>query len=95
MKKYLICAAFGVFFGVMFLTACNEPTTTTDRVVERNTYATYGTYYSDGTIVTDDGNAWDYFTEDVNNDTPVVVVFDDISTPNYIYDDEILEIVER
>lgn len=90
MKKFAICAAFGIFFGAMFFTACDEPTTTVEH--SSNTYTTYGTY-SDGTVITDDGNIWDYST-DMDNDTSVVVVFDDMGT-NSIYDDEILTIVER
>lgn len=90
MKKFAICAAFGIFFGAMFFTACDESTTTVEH--SSSTYTTYGTY-SDGTVITDDGNIWDYST-DMDNDTSVVVVFDDMGTNN-IYDDEILEIVER
>lgn len=91
MKKFAICAAFGIFFGAMFFTACDEPTTTVEH--SSNTYTTYGTY-SDGTVITDDGNIWDYSAENVADETPIVVVFDDMGTNN-IYDDEILEIVER
>ena len=90
MKKFAICAAFGIFFGAMFFTAYDEPTTTVEH--SSSTYTTYGTY-SDGTVITDDGNIWDYST-DMDNDTSVVVVFDDMGT-NSIYDDEILTIVER
>ena len=90
MKKFAICAAFGIFFGAMFFTACDEPTTTVEH--SSSTYTTQGTY-SDGTVITDDGNIWDYST-DMDNDTSVVVVFDNMGT-NSIYDDEILTIVER
>lgn len=94
MKKYLICALFGVFFGVMFFTACDEPSVTEHESVPHDTYTTYGTYYTNGEIITDDGNIWDYSAENIADETPIVVVFDDMGTNN-IYDDEILEIVER
>ena len=58
-------------------------------------YATKGHYYADGTVITTDGNIWDYQT-DIISDKPsydnqaVNVGFDDNGTPDDITDDIIL-----
>lgn len=54
-------------------------------------YTLYG-YYNDGMVITEDGQSWIYDTQ--LDSTPVVVVFDDNSTPNDIYDDVIINILE-
>lgn len=55
-------------------------------------YTTCGRYYTDGTIVTADGNVWNYHTDAICANEAVEVVFDDNGTPDNIYDDVILEI---
>lgn len=58
-------------------------------------YVAQGHYYADGTVITEDGNIWEYQT-DVISDKPsydhqaVNVGFDDNGTPENIYDDVIL-----
>ena len=58
-------------------------------------YVAQGHYYADGTVITADGNVWDYHT-DIISDKPsydhqaVNVGFDDNGTPNDITDDIIL-----
>ena len=37
-------------------------------------YTTDGTYYLDGTVITEDGNKWDYDTDTINGDGIAVVV---------------------
>ena len=55
-------------------------------------YTTDGTYYLDGTVITEDGNKWDYDTDTINGDGIAVVVrFDNNGTIN-ITDDIILSI---
>lgn len=56
-------------------------------------YTTDGTYYLDGTVITEDGNKWDYDTDTINGDGIAVVVrFDNNGTMNDITDDIILSI---
>ena len=63
-----------------------------------NKYTAYGRYYTDGTVITNDGNEWAYSTDLISNQTPtddmpVWVGFDDNGTPNDITDDIILGLV--
>ena len=63
-----------------------------------NKYTAYGRYYTDGTVITNDGNEWAYSTDLISNqiptnDMPVWVDFDDNGTPNDITDDIILGLV--
>jgi hypothetical protein len=60
-------------------------------------YTTYGRYYTDGTVITNDGNEWGYTTDTVSDKTPydampVWVAFDDNGTAD-ITDDIILGLV--
>lgn len=61
-------------------------------------YVTTGRYYLDSTVITADGNIWDYQADTINdrpaeNAMPVYVAFDDNGTPDNIYDDAILGLV--
>jgi hypothetical protein len=61
-------------------------------------YTAYGRYYTNGTVITNDGNEWSYSTDTVSDKTPydtmpVWIGFDDNGTPNNIYDDIILGLV--
>lgn len=63
-----------------------------------NKYTAYGRYYTDGTVITNDGNEWAYSTDLISNQTPtndmpVWVGFDDNGTPDDITDDIILGLV--
>lgn len=54
-------------------------------------YTTNGTYYLDGTVITEDGNEWGYDTDTINGDGIAVIVhFDNNGTTNDITDDIIL-----
>lgn len=56
-------------------------------------YTTEGTYYLDGTIITEDGNEWGYDTDTIRGDGVAVVVrFDNNGTIIDITDDIILSI---
>lgn len=66
--------------------------------VESQRYTAYGRYYTDGTVITNDGNIWEYSTSSISDKTaydgmPVWVGFDDNSTPDNITDDIILGLV--
>lgn len=54
-------------------------------------YTKNGTYYLDGTVITEDGNEWSYDTDTINGDGIAVIVhFDNNGTTNDITDDIIL-----
>lgn len=69
--------------------------------VEPQTYTAYGRYYTDGTVITDDGYdalGWYYSTDTISDMTPydampVWIGFSDNGTPDYIKDDIILGLV--
>ena len=61
-------------------------------------YTAYGRYYTDGTVITNDGNEWSYTTDIISDKTPtdampVWIGFDDNGTPNEVTDDIILGLV--
>lgn len=61
-------------------------------------YTATGRYYTDGTVITDDGYIWGYSTDTISDkpaedNMPVFVAFDDNSTPDDITDDIILGLV--
>lgn len=61
-------------------------------------YTAYGRYYTNGTVVTNDGNEWSYTTDTISDktptdDMPVWVGLDDNGTPTDITDDVILGLV--
>lgn len=61
-------------------------------------YTANGRYYTDGTVITDDGNEWAYSTDTISDKPvydgmPVSVGFDDNGTPDNIYDDIVLGLV--
>jgi hypothetical protein len=61
-------------------------------------YTAFGRYYTNGTVITDDGNEWSYTTDTISDKTPtdhmpVWIGFDDNGTPDDIYDDVILGFV--
>lgn len=58
-------------------------------------YAVSGYYYLDGTIITADGNVWDFQTDAFTApETWVKVIFCDNGTPYKIEDDSILHVTE-
>ena len=66
--------------------------------VESTRYTAYGRYYTNGIVITNDGNEWVYSTDTISDKTPtdnmpVWIGFDDNATPNDITDDIILGLV--
>ena len=59
---------------------------------ETTNYVVQGNYYADGTVITNDGNIWDYQTEMPNGN--VHVVFNDNGTVDNIYDDIIVDLIK-
>ena len=58
-------------------------------------YTAYGRYYTDGTVITDDGNEWDFTTDTISDKTPydnmpIWIGFDDNGTADDITDDVVL-----
>lgn len=93
MKKLI---ALSILF-VLFLSGCStkvEPPTP----IEHTRYTAYGRYYTNGTVITEDGNIWNYTTDTISDKTPtdampVWIGFDDNGTPADITDDIILGLV--
>lgn len=93
MKKAIIlslCAAI--------LSGCGATENESVPEVEHNHYITIGRYYTDGSVITDDGNIWDYRTDIISekqsyDNEPVYVCFDDNGTETNIYDDVITGLV--
>lgn len=70
----------------------------TEPKVESKQYTAFGRYYTDGTVITEDGNEWSYTTDSISDKTPtdgmpVWVGFDDNGTPTDITDDIVLGLV--
>jgi hypothetical protein len=92
MKKLL---ALTLTVGALLIsTACTAQAPTP----ESQMYTAYGRYYTDGTVITDDGNEWGYSTDTISERTPydampVWVALDDNGTPDNIADDIILGLV--
>lgn len=68
--------------------------------MEPTTYTMAGHYYTSGEVITEDGNVWGYTQHFISGATsydnqPVNVLFDDMGTPDNIYDDEIMGLVSR
>lgn len=91
MKKLLaLTLVVGAF---LMTTGCADRQKTAPKVHTR--YVTQGHYYANGTVITTDGNIWDYHT-DIISDKPsydhqaVNVGFDDNGTLDDITDDIIL-----
>lgn len=96
MKKLI---AISILF-TLFLSGCTtkvEPTSQIQKV-ESTRYTAYGRYYTNGTVITDDGNIWDYSTDTISDkeptdNMPVWIGFDDNGTPTDITDDIVLGLV--
>lgn len=61
-------------------------------------YTAYGRYYTNGTVITNDGNEWNYAADTISDRVPtdampVWVAFEDNGTPTDITDDIILGLV--
>jgi hypothetical protein len=96
MKK--IAVALALCAIMFFCSGCtkNEPEPA-PATVETKQYITTGRYYANGSVITKDGNVWDYQTDTISDkpaydNEPVHVVFDDNGTET-IYDDAIIGLV--
>lgn len=90
MKKILTLALAG--------TMCLAVGCTKTPKVETTRYTAYGRYYTNGTVITNDGNIWDYTADTISDKTPtdampIWIGFDDNGTPNKVTDDIILGLV--
>ena len=89
----LLCVA------TLIITAKAHTNKTVPTIEQPHTrYTAYGRYYTDGTVVTNDGNEWAYSTNSISDKTPtdhmpVWIGFDDNGTPEDITDDIILGLV--
>lgn len=93
MKK-LCCTTLLLCFALALMGCTTEATA--PKVHTR--YTAYGRYFTDGTVITDDGNVWDYATDTISDQTPTDAMpiwagFDDNGTPDDITDDIILGLV--
>ena len=80
--------------ALLISTACTAQAPTP----ESQTYTAYGRYYTDGTVITNDGNEWSYTTDVISDQIPtdampVWVGMDDNGTPDRVEDDIILGLV--
>lgn len=87
-KQIALILAMGAFLMTTGCTKEAEP-----KIHTR--YVAQGRYYTEGTIVTADGNEWEFNTDIISDKTPfdgipIHVGFDDNGTPGNIYDDIIL-----
>lgn len=94
MKKLL---ALAIIFCTFALVGCNTHEESAPQV-KPQTYTAYGRYYTDGTVITNDGNIWEYTTDTISDRTPtdgmpIWIGFSDNGTPNDITDDIILGLV--
>ena len=86
-----------LILSVLFLGGCttkSEPKVE----VEHTRYTAYGRYYTDSTVITNDGNEWGYGTDTISDiavydGMPIWIGFDDNGTPTDITDDIILGLV--
>lgn len=85
MKKLAIIA-----IAALCLAGCHSAQNeTTSRL-----YTVSGWYYTCGEVITEDGNTWGYDANGFENEQVVLVVFDDMGTPDNIYDDEIIGLIK-
>lgn len=93
MKKLLaLTLMVGAFLMTMGCTKMEAPK------VESQQYTAYGRYYTEGIVITNDGNEWEFSTDTISDKTPtdampIWIGFDDNGTPNEITDDIILGVV--
>lgn len=100
MKKIISLLALGaIVFTCSGCSKANEPVSETKTVsIAHAQYMTTGRYYTNGSVITHDGNIWDYQTEIISDEPsydnePVYVVFDNNGTENSIYDDAIIGLI--
>ena len=89
MKKLLTLALAGTMCCTIGCTKAEAPKPESVRYVAK------GHYYTNGTVITNDGNEWNYTTDTISNKPSydhqaVNIGFDDNGTPDNITDDIIL-----
>lgn len=92
-KQIALILAMGAF---LMSTGCTKETKPAPR--ESQTYTTYGRYYTEGIVITNDGNEWEFSTDTISDRTPtdampIWIGFDDNGTPEEMTDDIILGLV--
>lgn len=95
---FILCAVTSIAIGIIIGTEINNADTIIAEVSVHTRYTQYGRYFTDGTLITENGHEWGYDTNTVSNitvydDMPVWVAFDDNGTPDDIADDTILGMV--
>lgn len=96
-NSILKTTALTLMVGAFFMTTgCTKEESALK--VEPQAYTGYGRYYTDGTVITDDGNEWGFSTDAISDRTPydampVWIGFEDNGTPEDITDDIILGLV--
>lgn len=101
MKNIIKTAALTLSVGAILMSTGCSPKVEPTPKVEPQTYTAYGRYYTDGTVITNDGNdslCWEYATDIISNQTPydampVWIGFSDNGTPDILKDDIILGLV--
>lgn len=100
MKNIIKTAALTLSVGAILMsTGCSTKVETPK--TEPQLYTAYGRYYTDGTVITNDGNDsmwWEYNTTTISDKKPydampVWIAFNDNATPNDITDDIIIGLV--
>lgn len=97
MKKLLaLTLVVGAFLMTIGCSSQDKPAPAIE--IESQRYTAYGRYYTNGTVITNDGHEWNYTTDSISDRTPedampVWVGFDDKGTPADITDDIILGLV--
>lgn len=91
MKKLLALAT--IICTITILVGCNSQEESATQ-----TYTAYGRYYTEGIVVTNDGNEWEFSIDTISDRTPtdampIWIGFEDNGTPNNITDDIILGVV--
>ena len=101
MKNNNLAVALTILLSVAtlvigFIIGVETHKTTEPKVHTR--YTAYGRYYTNSTVITNDGNIWDYSTDTISDKTPydtmpIWIGFDDNATPDRVEDDIILGVV--
>lgn len=99
-KGNCVVVAIALFVVLVVAVGCNiqrEPKVEVE-TQPHTQYTAYGRYYTNGTVITNDGNEWAYTTDTISDKTPydtmpVWVGFDDNGTPDRVEDDVILGLV--
>lgn len=86
--KGMIAVLFAMFVMSFFYKTVEEPEP------EFDTYEMVGRYEDCGIIFDEYGDIWDYWQEGVSDGVNVRITMSDNGTPDYIEDDEVLNIVE-